>query len=132
MAIANGAGLPLAAALARADPAETSLFDTALAARLLRRRLTRLIGEEGDDRDKLDTQLAARGIEFIAANRNTRHINRQHGRRLRRSCRCWKIQRLFAWLQTSGGWARHEHHVESFLGFVQLACIVILSRQSVR
>ena len=45
----------------------------------------------------------------------------------------WKIKSLFAWLQNFR-WlvTRYERHVENFLGFAQLACIAILSRQFVR
>lgn len=133
MAIADGAGLPLAITVASANPAETSLVDATLKARFLRRKITRLIGDKGYDSDKLDAQLAARGIEFIAPNRSTRRHRKQDGRQLRRYCRRWKIERLFAWLQNFRRLVtRYERHVENFLGFVQLACIVILSRQFVR
>ena len=133
MAIADGAGLPLAITVASANPAETSLVDATLKARFLRRKITRLIGDKGYDSDKLDAQLAARGIEFIAPNRSTRRHRKQDGRQLRRYCRRWKIERLFAWLQNFRRLVtRYERHVENFLGFVQLACIVILARQFVR
>lgn len=133
MAIADGAGLPLAITVASANPAETALVDATLAARFLRRKITRLIGDKGYDSDKLDAQLARRGIEFIAPNRRTRRHNKQDGRQLRRYCRRWKIERLFAWLQNFRRLvSRYERHVENFLGFVQLACIIILSRRFVR
>lgn len=133
MAIADGAGLPLAVTVASANPAETSLVEATLESRFLRRKITRLIGDKGYDSDKLDAQLAKRGIEFIAPNRRTRRHHKQDGRQLRRYCRRWKVERLFAWLQNFRRLVtRYERHVENFLGFVQLACIVILSRQFVR
>ena len=53
----------------------------------------------------------------------------QDGRKLRRYKRRWKVERLFAWL---GNYrrlvVRYEHHVDNFLGFVRLACILILLR----
>jgi transposase len=56
----------------------------------------------------------------------------QDGRQLRRYCRRRKIERLFAWLQDFRRLVtRYERHVENFLAFVQLACIIILSRQFV-
>lgn len=133
MAIADGAGLPLAVTVASANPAETALVDATLDARFLRRKITRLIGDKGYDSDKLDARLAKRGIEFIAPNRRTRRHNKQDGRQLRRYCRRWKVERLFGWLQNFRRLVtRYERHVENFLAFVQLACIVILSRRFVR
>jgi transposase len=76
--------------------------------------------------------MACRGIEFIAPHRATRRNITQDGRQLRRYCRRWKIERLFAWLQNFRRLVtRYEHHVENFLAFVQLGCIVILSRRFV-
>ena len=52
---------------------------------------------------------------------------------MRRYCRRWKVERLFAWLQTFRHLVtRYDRHAENFLAFVQHACIVILSRQFVR
>lgn len=133
MAIADGAGLPLAVTVASANPAETALVDATLQARFLRRKITRLIGDKGYDSDTLDARLAKRGIECIAPNRSTRRHNKQDGRPLRRYCRRWKVERLFAWLQNFRRLVtRYERHVENFLAFVQLACIVIFSRRFVR
>jgi len=64
-----------------------------------RRRPTRIIGDRGYDSDALDAQLAKRGIEFIAPHRSTGRYITQDGRPLRRYCRRWKIERLFAWLE---------------------------------
>ncbi len=133
MAITDGAGLPLAATVASANSAETALVDDTLNARFLRRLPRRLIGDKGYDSDLLDARLAQRGIEFIAPNRSNRRRRTQDGRQLRRYCRRWKVERLFAWLQNFRRLVtRYERHVENFLGFVQLACIIILSRQFVR
>ena len=88
-----------------------------------------MIGDRGYDSDKLDTRLAARGIELIAPNRSTRRQHFQDGRQLRRYCRRWKIERLFAWLQNFRRLVtRYEYHADNFLGFVQLGCILILLR----
>jgi transposase len=51
-------------------------------------------------------------------------------RRFRRYARRWLVERFFAWLQ----WQRRilvrwEYYPQSFLGFVQLACLVILLRR---
>ena len=51
-------------------------------------------------------------------------------RRLSRYMRRWLVERFFAWLQ----WQRRilvrwEYHAQNFLGFVQLACLVVLFRR---
>ena len=96
MALADGAGLPLAITVASANPGEISLVDDPLKHRFLRRPPTRIIGDRGDDSDALDAQLATRGIEFIAPHRSTRRNKTQDGRQMRRYCRRWKIERRFA------------------------------------
>ncbi len=82
----------------------------------------------------MDARLARRGITLIAPHRSNRRRRRtQDGRQLRRYCRRWKIERLFAWLQNFRRLVtRYERHAENFLAFVQLGCIVILSRRLVR
>jgi transposase len=133
MALADAAGLPFAITVASANPGEISLVDDTLKSRFLPELPTRIIGDRGYDSDALDAKLAKRGIEFIAPHRSTRRNKTQDGRQLRRYCRRWKIERLFAWLQNFRRLVtRYERHVENFLAFVQLACIIILSRQFVR
>jgi transposase len=93
----------------------------------------RLIGDRGYGSDQLDAHLAKRGIEFIAPHRSTRRHITQDGRPLRRYRRRWKVERFFAWLQNFRRLVtRYERHAENFLAFVQLGCIIILSRQFVR
>jgi transposase len=133
MALADAAGLPFAITVASANPGEISLVDDTLKSRFLPELPARIIGDRGYDSDALDAKLAKRGIEFIAPHRSTRRNKTQDGRQLRRYCRRWKIERLFAWLQNFRRLVtRYERHVENFLAFVQLACIMILSRQFVR
>ncbi|HXY51552.1 MAG TPA: transposase [Terriglobales bacterium] len=53
----------------------------------------------------------------------------QDGRELRRYCRRWKIERLFAWLHNFRRLViRWEYHEANFPGLVQLDCILILMR----
>ncbi len=91
---------------------------------------TRLIGDKAYDSDELDEVLAAQGIEMISPNRSNRKTRTQDGRPLRRYKRRWKVERLFAWLQNYRRLVtRYERYVENFLGFVHLACIMILFRR---
>ena len=90
-----------------------------------------LIGDRAYDSDPLDEELRREGIEMIAPHRaNRSKPPTQDRRRLSRFMRRWLVERFFAWIQ----WQRRilvrwEYHTENFLGFVQLACLVILFRR---
>ena len=72
------------------------------------------------------------GIEMISPNRPTGSKS-QDGRQLRRYRRRWKVERLFAWMQNFRRLVtRWEYHVENFLGFVQLACLLMLLQAFMR
>lgn len=92
-----------------------------------------VVGDKAYDSDGLDERLEqAWGIFMVAPHKDNRKKPRtQDGRELRRYRTRWKVERLFAWF----GWfrrllVRHEYHPENFLGFVHLACILILFRHS--
>ena len=102
--------------------------------RFTRRYPKRLIGDKAYDSNPLDTRLKkSRGIELIAPHRlvrNRRQAPTQDGRPLRRYRRRWKVERLFAWLHNFRRIVtRWDYHLEFYLGFVQLGCILILLRQ---
>ena len=90
-----------------------------------------LVGDRAYDSDPLDHALRQDGIEMIAPHRSNRtKPPTQDRRRLRRFLRRWLVERFFAWIQ----WQRRilvrwEYHPENFLGFVQLACLVVLFRR---
>jgi transposase len=90
-----------------------------------------MIGDRAYDSDPLDQQLQQQhGIELIAPHKvNRSKPKTQDGRKLRRYCRRWKIERLFAWLHNFRRLVtRWEFYEANFLGLVQLACILILMR----
>jgi transposase len=90
-----------------------------------------MIGDRAYDSDPLDQRLREEhGILLIAPHKhNRRRNNTQDGRELRRYCRRWKIERLFAWLHNFRRLvSRWEHQEANFLGMLQLACFVILAR----
>ncbi len=130
MAVADGAGLPLAVHAASASPHEVTLVGETLLQSFVARQPERLIGDKAYDSDPLDAELAERGIELIAPHRsNRKKPATQDGRKLRRYKRRWKIERLFAWLHNFRRIAmRFDFHVENYLGFVHLGCIRILLR----
>ena len=92
----------------------------------------RLVGDKAYDSDKLDREVLNQfGTEVIAPHRQGRRSDRrtQDGRPLRRFKRRWKVERLFAWLYNFRRLVvRYEYHSDNYLGFVQLACVMILLR----
>ena len=129
MAVADGNGLPLAVGIASGEQAEVTLVEDVLERRFVDEYPQRLIGDRAYDSNKLDTALAAKGVEMIAPHNPTRKNFTQDGRPLRRYRRRWKIERLFAWMMRFRRVVtRYETKAANFLGFVQLACIAILLR----
>src|SRR5216684_3079792 len=99
MAVADGAGLPVAVRVESATPREVTLVQDTLAEIFVAEPIERLIGDNAYDSDRLDRELAETGVEMIAPHRSNRRNRTQDGRPLRRYRRRWKIERLFAWLQ---------------------------------
>jgi transposase len=130
VAIASGDGLPLAVTVESASPAECKLVEAVLAGCFLDELPERLIGDKAYDSDALDQTLAEEyGVEMISPNRSNRKQKTQDGRPLRRYRRRWKIERVFAWMHNYRRLVtRWEYHIENFLGFVQLACLLMLLR----
>lgn len=130
MAVADGAGIPLAIHAASASPHEVTLVLDTLKERFVRKKLVRLIGDRAYDSDPLDQSLEQQGIELIAPHKSNRKKPvTQDGRPLRRYVRRWKIERLFAWLHNFRRISsRFEYKIENYLGFVHLGCILILLR----
>jgi transposase len=66
---------------------------------------------------------------MISPNRCNRKQKTQDGRPLRSYRRRWKVERIFAWLQNYRRLVtRWEYKIENFLGFVHLACLLMLLR----
>ena len=122
--------LPLAVYTSSASPHEVRLVEQTLIARFTDERPRKLIGDKAYDSDPLDERLAEFEIELIAPHKsNRKKVKTQDGRKLRRYKRRWKIERLFAWLQNFRRvLVRFDYHDANYLGFVHLACIVILLR----
>jgi len=130
VAVADGAGLPLAVSIASASPHEVTLVEATLNQCFAPQLPARLIGDRAYDSDRLDARLhAERGIALIAPHRGNRRTRTQDGRPLRRYRRRWLVERLHAWLQNFRRLVtRYEYHADNFLAFVQLGCILILLR----
>ncbi len=132
MAIADGHGLPLAVCTESASPAEVKLVTQTLERRFIADVPERLIGDKAYDSDRLDAEVLNQfGAEMIAPHRAGRRPERQtqDARPLRRFKRRWKVERLFAWLYNFRRLVvRYEYHSENYLGFLHLACVMILLR----
>ncbi len=130
MAVADGFGLPVAVHTESASPHEVKLVEQTVCRRFTDERPKRIVGDKAYDSDPLDAQLRKLDIELIAPHKaNRKKAPTQDGRKLRRYRRRWKIERLFAWLQNFRRIVvRYEYHSDNYLGFVHLACIVILLR----
>jgi transposase len=89
-----------------------------------------LIGDKAYDSDPLDEKILSEyGAEVIAPHRQNRRPGTatQDGRSLRRYRKRWRIDRLFAWFNNYRRLVvRWEYHSENYLGFLRLACLVIL------
>ena len=130
MIMVDASGTLLAVHTDSASPAEVKLVQDTLDASFGLDFPKRLIGDKAYDSDGLDADLAQIGTLMIAPNRKNRKHKTQDGRPLRRYKRRWKVERTIAWLQSFRRVrTRDEHKAQHFLGFVQLACILMLLRR---
>ena len=117
MVIADASGLPLALHTDSAGPHEVTLVQATLDEIVTVGQPRRIIGDRAYDRDP----------------RNRKRPATQDGRPLRRYRRRWKIERLFAWLntfkRTMARWDRFHQH---FTAFVHLAFSMILLRRVIK
>jgi transposase len=131
MAIVDRHGLPLSVSTYAANHHEVTLVQLSFDFYMIEAKPENLIGDRAYDSDPLDEQLREEGIEMIAPHKSNRKKRKtQDGRRLRRYERRWIVERFFAWLQ----WQRRlvvrwEYYSANFLGFIQLASIVILLKR---
>lgn len=129
MAMADRHGLPIAIGIGSGQQHETKLVFPTLWSRFVDAMPERLIGDKAYDSDPLDEELRIFGVELIAPNKSNRSQT-QDRRALRRYRRRWHVERLFAWLfHFRRLITRFEHRSSNFLGFLRLACIVILLRR---
>ena len=92
-----------------------------------RTKLKRLIYDKAADSDRLRKRLHDRRIDLIVPHR-LRRVKPpvQDGRKLRRYCRRWKIERTMAWIQNFRRLVvRYDRSISMFTAQVQLACTMI-------
>lgn len=133
MAIADKHGLPLAVHVCSATPHEVRLVEDTLKNSLIDQLPVNLIGDKAYDSDELDQKLKDKyGISLIAPNRKKRNKS-QDGRKLRRYCRRWKIERMFSWLHNFRHIrVRDDYYPENYLSMIYMAISIIFLRMIVR
>jgi len=108
MVLVDGTGTPLGAYVDAASPAEVRLLEATLDTVAVtrphrpgrpRKRPDRLIADRAYDSHAARALLVRRGIEpVIPARANNQRATHQDGRRLRRYCRRWIVERPIGWL----------------------------------
>ena len=99
MVLVERQGIPLGITIAAASPAEVTLVDATLKARVTpyRRLPLHLVADRAYDSDPLREQLAARGVVLTSPYRdNNQHRRYEDGRRLRTYRHRWIIERTIA------------------------------------
>jgi transposase len=131
MTMVDAGGIPLATMIDSASPAEVSLIEPLLDRRVLARLPAKLVYDRAADSDPLRERLKQRGIELVCPHRkNRKKPPTQDGRKLKAYKRRWPVERTNAWLQNFRRvLVRHEYHPENYLGFVQLACLLVTLRK---
>ena len=131
MVIANKDSLPVAISVGSASPSEVTLVETTIDARFTKTNPTLLIGDKAYDSDPLDQRLKEKyDIDMVSPHKRNRvKTPTQDGRQLRRYRKRWKIERFNAWIQNFRRvTTRWEYKLANYVGFVHLACILILLR----
>jgi transposase len=79
----------------------------------------------------LDEKLKKQKVQLISPHRQSRkRKTTQDDQTLSKYCKRWKVERLFAWVfHFRKCVTRYEYKPENYLGFIQLACLIILTRR---
>ena len=132
MVVADAAGLPMAVTIADGSRHDVRLVEQTLDAAVTRFLSPLLIGDKAfDSRPLAESLWKDRQVTLIAPKRGGVRASRrsQDPRRMRRYRRRWKVERLIAWLkQFRRVLTRWESKAANFLGFLHLACSLILLR----
>jgi transposase len=124
--VTDAGGLPLGMTVAAANVCEQELLVPALNdVPVPIPPGTPVIADKGHDSDPLRDDLEADSLVPVIPHRKNRvRASRNDGRRLRRYCRRWKIERTNAWLHCYRALAvRWSHYLFIYVGLVYLAFI---------
>ena len=128
VAIADRKGLPVSVVIDAGQKHDVKLVEPAVK-EAFGKVPAKLVGDTAFDSNQLDARLGKKGIELIAPHNPTRKNKTQDGRPLRRYCRRWRIEHLFASLKRLRRITnRWEYKPENYLAFVLLGCVKLLLR----
>jgi transposase len=131
MLVTAAGGLPVAADVYSARPAEVTLTEPVLAPlKADPGSPVPLLADKAFDGDPRRVRLLELGFDLVCPHRaNRSRPPVQDGRKLRRHRRRGRIERTFAWLKANRRLqVRHERLAGMFRGFLQLACVLICLR----
>jgi len=132
MIMVDGKGLPIAVNTGSASPHESTLVEPLFDFMISVDFPDKLIGDKAYDSDRLDENLAQKGVEMISPHRANRKPENQtqDGRKLRRYKRRWTVERTISWLQNYRRLCiRWEKSTRMFQGFVHLTCTMLLMKE---
>ncbi len=132
MIMVDHKGLPIAVNTGSASPRESTLVEPLFDFMISVDFPEKLIGDNAFDSDRLDENLAQKGVEIISPHRaNRKPENKtQDGRKLRRYRRRWTVERTISWLQNYRRLCiRWEKSTRMFQGFVHLTCTMLLIKE---
>lgn len=132
MIMVDANGLPIAVNTGSASPHESTLVEPLFDFMISVDFPQKLIGDKAYDSDRLDQELAARGVEMISPHRANRQPENktQDGRPLRRYKRRWTVERTISWLQNYRRICiRWEKSTMMFQGFIHLTCSLLLMKE---
>ena len=125
MAVADGAGIPVAIHATSASPHEITLVEATLEQRFVAAKPERLIGDRAYDSDRLDAQLQTQGIAMIAPHKSNRIRNATQMPKLRRYRHRRTVERLFACCTTSAVGDSIRISLENFSAlYISAACVL--------
>ena len=127
MAQVDENGLPISLSLHEASAHEVTLAFGLVIGCWTRQMPGIVVGDKAYDSDPLDDELGACGVEVVAPHRKNRKKPPTQDEEGMASYKGrWKVERFFAWLQRFRRLVvRYERKAANFLGFVQLAAIVM-------
>jgi len=130
MALVDAGGLPISLSLHEASAHEVTLAFGLVVGCWTTEMPEVVAGDKAYDSDPLDDELGPCGVEMVAPHRKNRKNRKKPATQdeagLEPYKRRWKVERFFSWLQRFRRLVvRYERKAANFLGFVQLAAIVM-------
>ncbi|MBK9119045.1 MAG: IS5 family transposase [Phycisphaerales bacterium] len=134
MVLVDARGLPVAIDTAQADAHESRCVQALFDFVLTRETPPRVIGDKAYDSDKLDEELAQRGMEMIAPHRgNRKPENVTQDRPAAAAKRRWTVERTISWIQNYRRLCiRWEKSSCLFSGFLHMTCTLLLLSEVLR